>query len=146
MALVARSTERLEELAATIRGHEGSCAVISADLRDKVKTRDIVEEVAERLGRLDVLVNNAGYVAMGTVEEVGAEDVDRMVDLNLTAVLHLSQAALPHLLRAAAGGPVRSPTWSASARPPAVWCAAATACTRQRSTRCARSARSCARR
>ncbi|MDH6144343.1 MULTISPECIES: SDR family oxidoreductase [Kitasatospora] len=105
VALVARSTERLEELAATIRGHEGSCAVISADLRDKVKTRDIVEEVAERLGRLDVLVNNAGYVAMGTVEEVGAEDVDRMVDLNLTAVLHLSQAALPHLLRAAAGGP-----------------------------------------
>ncbi|MCC9311454.1 SDR family NAD(P)-dependent oxidoreductase [Kitasatospora sp. RB6PN24] len=107
VALVARSTERLEELAATIRGHEGSCAVISADLRDSGRGRDVVEEAAERLGRLDVLVNNAGYVAMGPVEEVGAEDVDRMVDLNLTAVLHLSQAALPHLLRAAAGEPRR---------------------------------------
>ncbi|GAA2239314.1 SDR family oxidoreductase [Kitasatospora sp. NPDC001175] len=105
LALVARRTERLEELAATIRVAGGSCAAITADLRDSARARRAVEEAVRRFGRLDVLVNNAGYVAMGAVEDIDPEDLDRMVDLNLTAVLHMSQAALPHLLRAAAYGP-----------------------------------------
>ncbi|QHC22097.1 SDR family oxidoreductase [Streptomyces sp. GS7] len=105
LALVARRAERLAELTDTIRARGGSCAAITADLRDGARARRSVAEAAERFGRLDVLVNNAGYVAMGALEEVGPEDLDRMVDLNLTAVLHLSRAALPHLLRAAEHGP-----------------------------------------
>ncbi|MCQ4084732.1 SDR family NAD(P)-dependent oxidoreductase [Streptomyces sp. RB6PN25] len=105
VALVARRADRLEELAATIRGEGGSCAALTADLSDPVQARTVVEDAAERFGRLDVLVNNAGYVAMGAVEEVDPGDLNRMVDLNLTAVLHTSQAALPHLLSATADGP-----------------------------------------
>jgi NADP-dependent 3-hydroxy acid dehydrogenase YdfG len=105
VALVARRTGRLEELAAVIRGQGGSCTVLTADLADAVQARQAVEDAARRLARLDVLVNNAGYVAMGTVEHSDPTDWKRMVDLNLNAVLHMSQSALPHLLRAAAEGP-----------------------------------------
>ncbi|MFJ5031039.1 SDR family NAD(P)-dependent oxidoreductase [Streptomyces sp. NPDC088560] len=105
VAVVARRTGRLEELAAAIRDRGGSCSVLTADLGDAVQARRAVEDAVECCARLDVLVNNAGYVAMGTIEEGDPADWERMVDLNFKAVLHLSQAAMPHLLRAAADGP-----------------------------------------
>ncbi|MBI0300441.1 SDR family oxidoreductase [Streptomyces sp. PRKS01-29] len=105
LALVARRTERLEDLAATV-GKEGrSCAVLTADLRDTAQARRCVEDAVERCGRLDVLVNNAGYAAVGSVEESDPEGWERMIDLNVRAVLHTSQQALPHLLRTASDGP-----------------------------------------
>ncbi|MEV0492609.1 SDR family oxidoreductase [Streptomyces atratus] len=107
LALVARRADRLEELATAIRDRGGSCVALTADLRGATQARRAVEDAADRFARLDVLVNNAGYVAIGAVEEGDPEEWDRMVDLNLKAVLHMSQAALPHLLRAAADGPRR---------------------------------------
>ncbi|MFD4609359.1 SDR family oxidoreductase [Streptomyces sp. NPDC058440] len=104
VAVVARRTERLEELAAGIRDQGGSCAVLTADLRDAAQARRAVEEAVGRLARLDVLVNNAGYVAMGPIEESDPADWERMVGLNLDAVLQMSRSALPHLLRAAEDG------------------------------------------
>ncbi|MER6073867.1 SDR family NAD(P)-dependent oxidoreductase [Streptomyces sp. NPDC001817] len=105
VAVVARRTGRLEDLAAVIRDRGGSCSVLTADLEDATQARRAVEDAVDRCRRLDVLVNNAGYVAMGAVGEGDPAEWERMVDLNLNAVLHLSQAALPHLLRAAANGP-----------------------------------------
>lgn len=105
VTVVARRTGRLEELATLIRERGGSCSVLTADLADAVQARQAVEDAVERSRRLDVLVNNAGYVAMGPVEEGNPADWERMVNINLNAVLHMSQTALPHLLRAAADGP-----------------------------------------
>ncbi|MGW3498439.1 SDR family NAD(P)-dependent oxidoreductase [Streptomyces sp. NPDC001020] len=105
VAVVARRTGRLEELATRIRGEGGSCAVLTADLGDAAQARQAVEDAVGCFARLDVLVNNAGYVAMGPVEEGDPADWERMVDLNFNAVLHMSQSALPHLLRAAVDGP-----------------------------------------
>ncbi|MFI9722787.1 SDR family NAD(P)-dependent oxidoreductase [Streptomyces sp. NPDC052396] len=104
VALVARRAERLEELAAGIRGQGGSCLTLTADLGDPRQGQRAVEEAAARFGRLDILVNSAGYSVSGPVEEADPEDWRRMLDLNVAAVLHLSRAALPHLLRAAADG------------------------------------------
>ncbi|GAA3656508.1 SDR family NAD(P)-dependent oxidoreductase [Streptomyces iranensis] len=105
LALVARRTERLEDLAATVRKEGRSCAVLTADLRDTAQARQCVEDAVERCGRLDVLVNNAGSVVPGKVEESDPEGWERMLDLNVRAVLHTSQQALPHLLRTASDGP-----------------------------------------
>ncbi|RLV01258.1 oxidoreductase [Streptomyces griseocarneus] len=106
IGLVARRAERLEELAAAIRKENGAlCVVHTADLTDPEQARGAVEGVSRRLGRLDVLVNGAGFMARGTVEESDPDKWQRLVDLNLTAVLHISQVALPHLLSAAANGP-----------------------------------------
>jgi len=105
VAVVARRTERLEELAVKIRGQGGSCAVLTADLGDAVQARQAVEDAVGCFARLDVLVNNAGYAAAGPIAEGDPADWERMVGLNFNAVLHMSRAALPHLLRAAADGP-----------------------------------------
>jgi NADP-dependent 3-hydroxy acid dehydrogenase YdfG len=105
VAVVARRTGRLEDLAGVIRDRGGSCSVLTADLGDAAQARRAVEDAVDSFARLDVLVNNAGYVAMGTIGDGDPAEWERMVDLNLNAVLHLSQAALPHLLRAAANGP-----------------------------------------
>lgn len=105
VAVVARRTARLEELAAVIRDRGGSCSVLTADLGDAVQARRAIDDAVECFARLDVLVNNAGYVATGTIQGGDPADWERMVDLNFNAVLHLSQAALPHLLHAAANGP-----------------------------------------
>ncbi|MFF4161200.1 SDR family NAD(P)-dependent oxidoreductase [Streptomyces sp. NPDC001678] len=104
LALVARRAERLERLAATIRGEGGTCAVLPADLSEDARARDAVEDAVRSLGRLDVVVNSAGYVARGAVEEGDPEQWRRMVDLNFTAVLNIARAALPHLVGAAADG------------------------------------------
>lgn len=104
VAVVARRTERLEELATRIRGENGTCAVLPADLADPAQARQVIDKAVEHLGRLDIVVNNAGFVAMGTVEETAPADWQRMVDLNFTSILYTSQAALPHLARAAADG------------------------------------------
>ncbi|CAM5345842.1 Oxidoreductase OS=Streptomyces antimycoticus OX=68175 GN=SSPO_093620 PE=3 SV=1 [Streptomyces antimycoticus] len=90
LALVARRTDRLEDLAATLRKEGRSCAVLTADLRSAAQARQCVEDAAEQCGRLDVLVNNAGYVAVGTVEESDPEAWERMIALNIEAVLHTS--------------------------------------------------------
>ncbi|WP_227025740.1 SDR family oxidoreductase [Streptomyces fodineus] len=105
VAVVARRTGRLEDLATVIRERGGSCRVLTADLGDAAQARRAIEDAVDCFTRLDVLVNNAGYVAMGTIGEGDPAEWERMVDLNFNAVLHLSQAALPHLLRAAANGP-----------------------------------------
>jgi NADP-dependent 3-hydroxy acid dehydrogenase YdfG len=105
LVLVARRTDRLEELAAGIRNLGRACVPLTADLRDAAQARQSVEDAAQRFGRLDVLVNSAGFVAVAGVGEGDPENWERMVDLNLKAVLHTSQQALPHLLRAAEDGP-----------------------------------------
>lgn len=106
LALVARRTERLAELAAAIAEQGGGTAFgVTADLSDVTQAAPAVEKAVERFGRLDVLVNNAGFGARSPVEDSDPADWDRMVDLNLKAVLRMSHAALPHLLRAASEGP-----------------------------------------
>ncbi|POX40701.1 oxidoreductase [Streptomyces sp. Ru73] len=106
LALVARRAERLAELAARIGktgGHEP--LVLGADLSEADRAERVVAEAVGHFGRLDVLVNNAGYGARSRFEDSDPEDWDRMLDLNVKALLRMSHAALPHLLRAAADGP-----------------------------------------
>ncbi|WP_345745860.1 SDR family NAD(P)-dependent oxidoreductase [Streptomyces sp. ODS28] len=104
LALVARSAEKLEEVTAGVRASGGEALALPADLSDTERARQVVAEAVDHFGRLDVLVNNAGYGARNPVEQSDPADWDRMVDLNLKAVLHTSHAALPHLLRSAEHG------------------------------------------
>lgn len=105
VALVARRRERLEELSTTIAEQGGTAVAVEADLRDRAQIERAVHETVDHFGRLDALVNNAGYIAPGPAEEADPDDWDRMLDVNVRAVLRMSHAALPHLSRAAAEGP-----------------------------------------
>ncbi|MFD5229033.1 SDR family NAD(P)-dependent oxidoreductase [Streptomyces qaidamensis] len=105
VALVARRKDRLEDLAAEIEKAGGTSLVVEADIADRNQAEGAVEQVVERFGRLDTLVNNAGLMLLGPVVGADAEEWDRMIAVNLQGLLYTTRAALPHLLQAAEQGP-----------------------------------------
>ena len=94
VALVARRKERLDELAGRIEGMGGKVAVIVSDLAQAGQGAEVVQQAVAALGRLDIVVNNAGVMLLGPVAGGDPSDLQRMMDLNVTALMHLSQAAL----------------------------------------------------
>jgi NADP-dependent 3-hydroxy acid dehydrogenase YdfG len=105
VALVARRTDRLEELAASITEDGGTALTITADVTDQQQAAQAVATAVEQLGRLDIVVNNAGVMLLGPAVGAPLEEWDRMVDLNVKGLLYVAHAAVPHLLSAAEGDP-----------------------------------------
>lgn len=82
VALVARRTEILESVASTIRGFGGKAEVFKADLSLYSDVSGLVGVVVERLGGIDVLVNNAGFAVYGPIDEVSHEEILRIYWVN----------------------------------------------------------------
>ena len=97
VALVARSAEGLKEIADEIKSHGGESVKISADVMVEEDVRRVVAETVERFGGLDILVNAAGIISNGTVENTSLADWDVMMNVNLRSVFHLMQLSAPHL-------------------------------------------------
>ncbi|RZS80015.1 short-subunit dehydrogenase [Motilibacter rhizosphaerae] len=89
-----RHEGRLQETVAELPGTHG----IRADTTVPEDRASLLAEVLERHGRLDALVLNAGQGWAGLVEDMPAEDVERVIAVNLTATVQLARAALPALL------------------------------------------------
>ncbi|MFN3508978.1 MAG: SDR family oxidoreductase [Allorhizobium sp.] len=101
LVLAARNTVRLEELAAELRTHSTRIEVIPTDVTDKHACRHLIAETMARLGRIDVLVNNAGMSAHANFSNFTDADLDwseRLMVMNYWSVVWLTRAALPHLL------------------------------------------------
>jgi NADP-dependent 3-hydroxy acid dehydrogenase YdfG len=105
VALVARRRDRLEELADSIRQAGGTAHVVPADITEHADAAGAVRQTVDRFGRLDTVVNNAGVMLLGPALQTEAGEWDRMVALNVQALLHVTHAALPHLVDAAATSP-----------------------------------------
>src|SRR4051794_1007416 len=107
VAVAARRRDRLDALAAGIEDAGGRALVVEADVTDTEQARATVQRTVDELGRLDTVINNAGVMLLGPAVGAPAEEWDRMVALNVGAVLHVAHAALPHLIAAAEDGPRR---------------------------------------
>jgi NADP-dependent 3-hydroxy acid dehydrogenase YdfG len=107
VAVAARRRDRLDALVAAIEGEGGRAIAIEADITDQQQAIGAVERTVEALGRLDVVINNAGVMLLGPAVGAPTEEWDRMVQLNVNGVLYVAHAALPHLLRAAEDRPRR---------------------------------------
>jgi len=105
VAMAARRKDKLELVAADIRGRGGTALVLASDITDEQQATDAVERTVNELGRLDTLVNNAGVMLLGPAVDAPMSEWRRMVELNLLGLLFCSHAAMPHLLRAAEAGP-----------------------------------------
>jgi NADP-dependent 3-hydroxy acid dehydrogenase YdfG len=105
VAVLARRRDRLDALAGKIAADGGSALVVEADITDRSQAGAAVRRVVDELGRLDTVVNNAGLMLVGPVADAPEDEWDRMLAVNVQGLLHVTRAALPHLLAAAADAP-----------------------------------------
>jgi len=98
VVLVARREERLKAVRREIEPYTSDVLVIPADLTDDAQLQSVIERTLAHFGRIDVLVNNAGVSQAGPLHELDPARIDRVLDLNLRAVIRLTQLALPTML------------------------------------------------
>lgn len=78
-------------------------AFYHADVAEEAAVRNLIESAATHFGRLDIVVNNAGVVAVQSVEEASVADWDRVMAVNVRSIFLTTKYALPHLRRAGGG-------------------------------------------
>ncbi|WP_030166868.1 MULTISPECIES: SDR family NAD(P)-dependent oxidoreductase [Actinomycetes] len=100
---VARRRDRLDELVAEIEQAGGTALAAAADITVRAEAESVVTATIAQYGRLDVLVNNAGLMILGDVEDSDPDDWDQMISVNQRGLLHMTKASLPHLKKAAQG-------------------------------------------
>jgi NADP-dependent 3-hydroxy acid dehydrogenase YdfG len=103
VAIAARRTDRLEAVAESVRAMGGEAWVMAADVGDPEQVRRFVQGAVSRFGRLDVLVNNAGYGVRGRVEDTPLESYRRLMEVNYIGTVAGCQAALPVMRRQKSG-------------------------------------------
>jgi clavulanate-9-aldehyde reductase len=95
VALAARRGDRIEALAERIANEGGRALAVQADVGEEEQARAFIERAHSELGRLDVLVNNAGVMLLGPIENASTEEWRRMIHANVFGVLYCTHAALP---------------------------------------------------
>jgi NAD(P)-dependent dehydrogenase (short-subunit alcohol dehydrogenase family) len=95
----ARQPDSLDDFA---KAHPGAL-VLPLDVTDTAAARAAVRDGARRFGRIDVVVNNAGYGHVGAVEELSDEELRSLYEVNFFGVLNVTRAALPQLRRQGSG-------------------------------------------
>ncbi|MEA2170494.1 MAG: hypothetical protein QOF76_3794 [Solirubrobacteraceae bacterium] len=103
VSLAARRTDRIEALAQRIESEGGRALAIETDMGEEDQARAFVERTNAELGRLDALVNNAGVMLLGPIENAPTEEWRRMVHVNVFGVLYGSHAAVPIMLEQGSG-------------------------------------------
>lgn len=95
LLLSGRNVARGEAVAGELGTPGHPAAFVPADIADRAAPAKIVEAAMARFGRIDVLVNNAGMLVNGTIEETSEEDWDRVLDVNLSSAYRLSRVVVP---------------------------------------------------
>ena len=104
LVLVARRRDRLEQLAAELRGRGVQADVIEADLGDPAALERLVAQLVARGIALHTLVNNAGFGLKGRFADLPADEQFAMVELNVVALTKLCRLVLPGLVARRSGG------------------------------------------
>ncbi|MGB4837090.1 MAG: SDR family NAD(P)-dependent oxidoreductase [Nostocoides sp.] len=117
--LVAATSRDAEKLARAVGAPADRFLPLAVTLTDEAAVRAAVRSVIDRFGRIDVLVNNAGYAVLGAVEEISDEQVRANFDINVFAVLNMVRAVLPGMRSRRSGHVVNIASISGSVGGPA---------------------------
>lgn len=99
-AITARNQKELDTAVKKLNDRNGAEAMgIAADVRDFAAQKEVVKQVMEASGRLDILIANAGLGHFGSIEEITHEQWQETIDTNLTGVFNSVKAALDYLIQ-----------------------------------------------
>lgn len=98
VAIAARRADRLEALRGKLSDDGAKALVLDLDVTDQDACRAAVAATVEQLGGLDLLVNNAGVMLLGSIVGADTTDWTRMIETNVLGLMFMTDAALPHLL------------------------------------------------
>jgi (+)-trans-carveol dehydrogenase len=100
------TSEELDETACLVKDMGRRIVAARADVRDQARLDEVLAAAVAELGRLDIVVANAGIYSHGLLADLSEEAWQDMIDVNLTGVWHTCKAAIPHLLAGGRGGSV----------------------------------------
>lgn len=100
LVIVGRNEENLRKIEKECNSaSSNSTLVIVADVTIETNVQKIIDETIKTFGRLDVLVNNAGILEKGSIEDTSLEQFDRLMNTNVRSMYHLTMLAVPYLIQ-----------------------------------------------
>ena len=103
IVLVARRKDKLEKVEKSLTKYPVKILSVICDVSEKEQVKQMVEKVLETFPQVDVLVNNAGFVIYGKVEELSIEDVESQMKTNYFGTIYCTKLFLPHFLKQNSG-------------------------------------------
>ncbi|WP_310531017.1 SDR family NAD(P)-dependent oxidoreductase [Novosphingobium sp.] len=103
VALCARRVDRLAQLVSKIEAAGGKALVIAGDMAVEADAVKTVEDTVAQLGRIDILINSAGIMDSGGIENASLERYRQTMDINLMGTVYTCAAAVPHMLKQGVG-------------------------------------------
>ena len=103
VVLAARSLDKLESLAKEIQAKGHEALVVPTDVSRQAEVKNLIEQAFTWKGRLDILINNAGQAAAGTVAEINPELFQKILELNVFGPMYAIQAAVPRMKQTGGG-------------------------------------------
>ncbi|XP_076445108.1 3-oxoacyl-[acyl-carrier-protein] reductase FabG-like isoform X2 [Babylonia areolata] len=99
LALTGRKVDNLNKVGSQCEEAGGKKPLLlPGDLSKEDDTKRVMEETVKQLGQLNILINCAGIIELGTIETTSLEQFDRMFNINVRSVYHLTMLAAPHLV------------------------------------------------
>lgn len=95
---VGRNEKELVALRDGVQSKKGEIKILLADVTEMSQIDRMVSEIVQAYGQIDVLVNSAGIIKNGNVEDTTLDDWDKMMNINLRSVFNLMQKCLPHMI------------------------------------------------
>uniref|UniRef100_A0A1A9ZDI8 Ketoreductase domain-containing protein n=1 Tax=Glossina pallidipes TaxID=7398 RepID=A0A1A9ZDI8_GLOPL len=99
LVVVGRNVEKLQETAAKIQAVKGKTPLaLQADMTNDQDVKRVVDDTIKKYGKINVLINNAGVLETGTIENTSLEQYDRIMNTNVRGVYQLTMLAVPYLI------------------------------------------------
>lgn len=103
VVLASRNLKKLKELEEELGTYNVRILSIETDVRRLNDCKNLLATSVEKLGGIDIIVNNAGFTSRGRIKNVPIRDIDRTIDVNLRATIRLSKLVIPYLMERGGG-------------------------------------------